>query len=90
MNKKYILEIYHPASTEDVEAIYESETPFMNLNVGDLINSKMWHTGTLSGKILKVVKLEHFIWDANGIVKHKIGVLTAAVNDEYEERFKQI
>ena len=43
MDKKYSLEIYAPGSIEDIWITFESDTPFMGFNEGDIINSKMFH-----------------------------------------------
>lgn len=85
--KNYILEIYSSGSIEDTEAVIESDTPFMAMNVGDILNSRMWETGSGDGKLLKVVKLEHFIWQNGEKAMHKIGVMTESVEDTEEVRF---
>lgn len=89
MEKRYGLEIYEPGSIEDIWVTLESDTPFMAFNEGDIINSKMFPSlrPNYEEKILRIVRLEHFLWEASGIVKHKIGVVTEAVKDSVEERF---
>lgn len=88
MSKKYALEIYSPGSIEDVETYFESDTPFMSINVGDIINSRLWAKTLDEGVVLRVMKLEHFIWSAEDITKHKIGVITEVVEDKKDTRFQ--
>lgn len=83
---KYTLEIYLPGSGDEVDKVFESDTPFMAINVGDILNNRLWESGTEEGKILRVKKLEHYIWEAQGVTKHKIGVITEAVNNDESAR----
>lgn len=84
----YALEIYLPGGTADVAAVFESDTPFMAINIGDILNPRLWKTFDYQGEVLRVVKLEHFIWETQGIVKHKIGVFTEAVSDDEGTRLE--
>ena len=89
MNKKYALEIYKPGSIEDVEVTFESDTPFLNINIGDILNTNMWSGTETNGKLIKVVKMEHFIWEYDSGPKHKIGIITKEIEDTLEERFSR-
>lgn len=84
-----MLEIYLPDSAQDVDTYFEADTPFMNISVGDLLNSRTWETGHADGKLHKVTKLEHIIWKADNEVKHKLCVFTTLVDDSAEERLKK-
>jgi hypothetical protein len=83
----YILEIYSSFSM-DVEKTFESQNPFMNINIGDIINPGTWENSDFpkERKILKVAKLEHFIWDFGKKTTHKIGVYTVPVEDNRASR----
>lgn len=87
MHQKYALEIYQPGSIQDVLVVFESDTPFLSISAGDLLNQRAWPDGGHEGKILRVVGLEHFIWEVGGMTKHKVGVITEVVDDTHEARF---
>jgi hypothetical protein len=87
MHKKYALEIYQPGSIQDVLVVFESDTPFLPISTGDLLNQRAWPDGGYEGQILRVVGLEHFVWEIDGVTKHKIGVITETVQDTRDARF---
>lgn len=85
--KKYELEIYSPNTVLDTMASIESDSPFMTISVGDLVNPRLWTTHDVEG-ILKVTKIEHMIWETDGIAKHKICVYTTELPDTEDSRKK--
>ncbi len=89
MKPKYMLEIYTSAGG-DAEATFESDTPFMNINIGDLLHPAFFETSDLDKqkKLLRVLRLEHIIWKTQNIVKHKICVYTKLVENNENEREK--
>ncbi len=89
-NSKYILEIYLPGSVGDVMFTVESESPFMTITAGDLLNPSVWETAyeDQGTKLLRIVRLEHIIWDIRG-PNHKICVFTEAVDNTKEARLYQ-
>ena len=84
----YTLEIYLPGGVADVAVTFESDTPFMAINIGDILNPRLWTAFDYQGEVLKVAKLEHFIWETQGVIKHKIGVFTEAVSDDEDSRLE--
>lgn len=78
---KYHIEIYHPDNLDDVLTTFESDSPFMNISKGDILNTRTWENAYLPDKVLVVHNMEHYIWENNGIAKHKIAIYTRAVED---------
>lgn len=84
MNRKYVLEIMLPGATSgsDTWEVFESDTPFLPISRGELLNPGSWDDGIVPGTtILQVVNLEHIIWKSNDQIKHKIVVYTKEVED---------
>jgi hypothetical protein len=79
---EYILEIYEPNSNLDVWAEFVSLSPFMAINVGDFLNPTFFPKVRLLNYILRVVKIEHLIWNTPGDMKHKIMIFTEAIPRE--------
>jgi hypothetical protein len=73
--KQHSIEIYEPGSMETLAGFYESDDPLPTISVGDLI-----HPGPDSGtqSLLRVVTVEHLLWEAEGMVKHKAMIRTQA------------
>jgi hypothetical protein len=86
--KKYALEVYAPDTIEDVVGDFESDTPFMSINIGDILNNQTWENANFGGKLLRVVRLEHFIWKSGDDIKHKIGVMTELVENNKNARME--
>ena len=76
---EYILEIYEPNDTDTVWMVFRSSTPFLALAVGDLVNPSTWPDSEAPMKILRILNLEHIIWEIEGQIKHKICVYTEEV-----------
>jgi hypothetical protein len=78
---KYSLEIFHPAVMDAVWVILESETPFMTISVGDIVNPYVFPDAD-AGTLLRVVSLEHTLTSG----EHKISVYTEGVDDSEDVR----
>jgi len=86
MKMEYMLEIYEPGSVEDLWVHFKTSSPFMAINVGDLINPGIWEGSQSPMKILRVVNLEHIIWEINSVVKHKLMVFTEEIEGSAKAR----
>jgi len=84
---EYILEIFLPGSADDVWMKFSSPTPFMTISPGDIINPGVWEGSEAPKKVLRVVSVEHIIWEAPGSdMKHKIDIYTKEVEGTRELR----
>ena len=83
---EYMLEVYAPGSMKDVWVYFESSSPFLPINVGDLINPGIWEGSQSPMKILRVVSVEHIIWEINSDVKHKLMVFTEEIEGSEDAR----
>jgi hypothetical protein len=77
MGHEYILEIYLPGSTKDVWISFQSDQPFMDISVGNLINPAVWkdYGGGPKTKV-SVVGVEHLIYEVGEKVGHKMLIYT--------------
>lgn len=81
LTTKYSLEIYEPNSARDVWVCFSSATPFMSIAKGDIVNPGMWPNSQAPMRVLKVVSIEHIIWEIeNSHITHKICVFTKDVD----------
>jgi hypothetical protein len=88
MRQIYELAIYTPEDREHPEVSFESETPFMPMSVGDLINPIAWNLNDTSGRVLKVVSVKHMIYTRpDQTIKHAYSVLTENVTDPNADRW---
>jgi len=69
---EYIIEVYKPGSADDLWVSFTSSTPFLPMNTGDLLNPGLWLGSQSPMKILRVVNLEHIIWETDSHIKHKL------------------
>lgn len=96
---KYQLEIYRPNNSGyDSCCFMESDSPFLPIQKGDLINPRTWNSHYSNiytefpefeyGIILRVTGFEHFIVQREDgfISSHKIGIFTEAISDIAESR----
>lgn len=75
---KYVLEINKPGSLDDVLLNVKSDTPFMALESGAIVDPAVWEdSGGLvaEGKTLVVVGQQHFITPT----MHKVVLFTEAI-----------
>ena len=97
---KYNLEIFCPGSFNDVACVMESDSPFLSIHKGDLINPRGWSQGQDNlvdaaqgfqyGIVLRVTGIEHIISglpDDPSIARHKVCIFTEALEDVAESRF---
>jgi hypothetical protein len=57
----------------------------MTIEKGSILNPNFWDVD-LAGKVLRVMKVEHGIWEAGDHITHKIMVYTEAIEDTPEAR----
>jgi len=86
---EYILEIFMPGSIDDVWIVFSSPTPFMSISVGDIIDPGLWVGSQSPMKILRTIGLEHYLWEIEGNVKHKICIYTEEIEGSPEARLKR-
>lgn len=84
-SKKYTYEIYIPGSTDDVWVVFYSDTPFIPLHRGDLLNPGLWEGSQSPMKILRVLNVEHLLWESDSIVKQKVMIYSEEVDVEEEQ-----
>lgn len=77
---EYILEIYEPESFHDTLVSFSARNPFLNINIGDIINPGTWLKSQSPIKVLRVVGREHIIWQTNEKIKHKLCIYTEEVD----------
>jgi hypothetical protein len=85
MTAHYTLEIYEPGSTDEVCRSFEDAQPFGAISKGDILNLATGKDG-LPDLFLRVVQVEHILWDTNGHTRHKICVFTEAITNTREAR----
>jgi hypothetical protein len=61
----YTLELYEGPRARDPIAAFEAPTTFQAISVGDFVNDQfMRDDGAPQDPLLRVVRIEHLIWDA--------------------------
>ena len=94
---EYRLEIYRPGSCADQGYIkvFTSAAPFLPIRVGDLLNATTWGMAASEWKLLRVLNIEHLIFeksgagiDPSGRTVHQALVYTETVPDTIETRNK--
>jgi len=83
---QYEIEIYEPNSADDVWAVFDSSTPFMTISKGDILNPGTWSNSQSPMKVLRVINVEHVIWESGAKVTHKLLVFTEEVEGTRELR----
>lgn len=83
---EYILEIYEPGSTRDVCITFNSSNPFIAINTGDIINPATWPNAESTANVLRVVSVEHLLWEIKGDIKQKILIFTEGIPNTEESR----
>jgi hypothetical protein len=76
---KYVLEVYKPLSVDDVWISFTSQNPFISIHVGDIINPGLWEGSEAPQKILRVLNIEHAIWETRDHITHKVMIFTEEV-----------
>jgi hypothetical protein len=81
MNAKYAIEIYYPGSTENVWVSYYSDSPFLAISKGDMINPAHFADASAEA-MLRVTSVEHIVWsEPDQQPKHKICIYTEDIED---------
>jgi hypothetical protein len=82
--EKYSLEIYEPGSHDTCWVVFNSSTPFMAINKGDIINPNVWEGSRSPMFVLRAVKIEHIIWESPKTheAKHKVMVFTEEIENK--------
>ena len=78
---KYSIEIFRPNVMDVVWAGFESDTPFLTVSKGDILNPYVFSEAQ-AGKLLRVVSLEHFLT----AFEHKLYVYTEQIDDNEDVR----
>jgi hypothetical protein len=82
---RYLVQIFAPASCDEVAWTAESAGPFMAFARGDVLNSSLWDPGDLPAELLNniliVVGVEHVLWESDEAVSHLVLVYTAVAPD---------
>lgn len=80
---RYTLHIYAPDSDDEVWMRFGSDSPFLALSKGDLINPAIWpdteRRVLAEQNMLRVVDVEHIIWEAEEQIKHAVLVYTEEI-----------
>ena len=83
---EHILEIYRPGSTDDVWMTFTSQDSFAAPRVGEILNPGLWPDSQSPMKVLRVVAVEHLIWETDGATKQKVMVFSQEVDGTAELR----
>jgi hypothetical protein len=83
---EYLLEIYEPGSFDDVWMTFTSSQPFVAISVGDIVNPGLWPDSRSPMKVLRVVAVEHIIWESEGATKQKVMLFSREVDGTRELR----
>lgn len=86
---KYTVEIYFPGSSSEVLVSFDASTPFISINKGDILNPTFFSTYDKSPeKVLKVINIEHIIWQHEGSTEptQKILIFTKEENNDSNTR----
>ncbi|MEY2393736.1 MAG: hypothetical protein QOF94_81 [Acidobacteriaceae bacterium] len=78
---KYYLEIFQPDVMDVVWMKFESDTPFLTISKGDILNPYDFSEAE-AGKLLRVVSLEHFLT----AFEHKLYIYTEQIDDNEDVR----
>lgn len=84
MNSRFALEIYQPGDSEDVLRYFESDHPFLAIHQGDFVSLPDYEKSPM--EVLVVVSVEHAVWEAASVVKHKLIVYTKSIPNTPESR----
>jgi hypothetical protein len=85
----FTLEIYEPGSADDIWIVFESSTPFMSINRGDILNPAFFSNSQSPMKVLRVINVEHILWEVDGNVMQKILIFTEEVEGTRELRLNR-
>jgi hypothetical protein len=80
--KPYCLEIYEPGSADDVLQQIEADIPFASVSAGDLLRP----LNAPGSPLLRIVHVEHIVWETDGKARHKICLFTEDAPDARQTR----
>lgn len=84
---RYHVEVYEPGSADDLWVYFKTTKPLFSIHKGDIINPGMWPNSKAPMKVLRVVAVEHIIWEIeNSHIAHKLCVFTEEVEGTRELR----
>ena len=76
MKIEYHIEIYEVNDSSCVAASYQSATPFMAINIGDIIHGGSMNLSN-TNKTVRVSDIKHIIWEIeHSHIGHKLCVFT--------------
>jgi hypothetical protein len=87
-NVEYHLEIYLPGSADDVWVSFQALQPFMAFSKGDILNPGLWTGSKAPMRVLRILNVEHIVWEASGHISHKVMLFTEEVEGTRELRLK--
>lgn len=78
---RYSLEIYEPGSHNTTVGNYEGDSPFMRIDVGDIIEPQGLNgVGTIAKPfLLRAISIEHIIWTQAGQTNHRVCIFTEEI-----------
>ena len=76
---KYALEIYTPDDDSDMWVMYESNSPFGAMHVGDIIRPVAFDDNVPREMRAAITRIEHSVWDKGQGLNHKTCVYTTAI-----------
>jgi len=78
MKTIYGVEIFKPDNAHDLLIEFSSDSPFMAISKGDILNTALWPK--IGQRALRVVCVEHLIWESTGgPTRHRLSVYTTEV-----------
>ena len=77
---KYVLEIYKPMDVDNLWVRFESPFPFMAIHVGDVINPGLWEGSETPQKMLRVLHVEHSIFEIGNRITHQTMIFTEQID----------
>lgn len=83
---RYIIEIYDPRDG-DVWVSFESSTPFGSINQGDILNPGSWSADVKPDLRLRVINIEHLLWQSEKGVAHKVCIYTEIMEVSKPQEF---
>ncbi len=78
---RYKLEIYEPKSHDTTLGNYEADTPFMKIDVGDIIEPSFLNgvPKDSPGFLVRAIAVQHMIYGESNAPTHKVCVYTEEV-----------
>lgn len=77
---RYVLEIYEPMRVDELWMRFESPSPFMAIQAGQVINPGLWPGSKAPQKMLRVLHVEHTIFEIENRITHQTMVFTEEID----------